>query len=59
MFLLSDSTKDRLLYIAHEDQMLMSLIWLKDAGNQTDCINAVKTTIEQLGGLDVLVSNSV
>ncbi|KAJ5408384.1 hypothetical protein N7509_002267 [Penicillium cosmopolitanum] len=29
-----------------------------DAGNQTDCINAVKTTIEQLGGLDVIVSNS-
>ncbi|KAJ5973883.1 hypothetical protein N7481_011093 [Penicillium waksmanii] len=29
-----------------------------DAGSQTDCINAVKTTIEQLGGLDVIVSNS-
>ncbi|CAI7574780.1 hypothetical protein N7533_002636 [Penicillium manginii] len=29
-----------------------------DAGSQTDCVNAVKTTIEQLGGLDVIVSNS-
>ncbi|KAJ5085544.1 hypothetical protein N7532_010315 [Penicillium argentinense] len=29
-----------------------------DAGNQADCANAVKTTIEQLGGLDVIVSNA-
>ncbi|KAJ5774559.1 hypothetical protein N7457_009455 [Penicillium paradoxum] len=29
-----------------------------DAGVKEDCINAVKTTIEKLGGLDVIVSNA-
>lgn len=29
-----------------------------DAGSKTDCVNAVKTTIEQFGGLDVIVSNA-
>ncbi|CEJ54480.1 hypothetical protein PMG11_00788 [Penicillium brasilianum] len=29
-----------------------------DAGSQSDCINAVKTTIEQLGGIDVVISNA-
>lgn len=24
-----------------------------------DCVNVVKTTIEQLGGLDIVVSNAV
>ncbi|GAT21688.1 NADP(+)-dependent dehydrogenase [Aspergillus luchuensis] len=30
-----------------------------DAGVQNDCVNAVKTTIDQLGGLDIIVSNAV
>ncbi|PWY76409.1 NADP(+)-dependent dehydrogenase [Aspergillus sclerotioniger CBS 115572] len=29
-----------------------------DAGRQSDCVNAVKTTIQQLGGLDIVVSNA-
>ncbi|KAJ5157476.1 uncharacterized protein N7482_008576 [Penicillium canariense] len=29
-----------------------------DAGSQSDCINTVKTTIEQLGGIDVIISNA-
>ncbi|KAJ5195070.1 Short-chain dehydrogenase/reductase SDR [Penicillium cinerascens] len=29
-----------------------------DAGSQAECTNAVKTTIEQLGGLDVVISNA-
>ncbi|KXG45316.1 Short-chain dehydrogenase/reductase SDR [Penicillium griseofulvum] len=29
-----------------------------DAGVKDDCVNAVKTTIEKLGGLDIIVSNA-
>ncbi|GKZ63286.1 hypothetical protein AnigIFM49718_011357 [Aspergillus niger] len=29
-----------------------------DAGLQSDCVNVVKTTIDQLGGLDIIVSNA-
>ncbi|PLB41766.1 SDR family NAD(P)-dependent oxidoreductase [Aspergillus candidus] len=29
-----------------------------DASRQADCANAVKTTIEQLGGIDIIVSNA-
>ncbi|KAJ6187010.1 hypothetical protein N7519_001918 [Penicillium mononematosum] len=29
-----------------------------DAGVKDDCINAVKTTIEKLGGLDIIISNA-
>ncbi|GKZ28767.1 hypothetical protein AbraIFM66950_000122 [Aspergillus brasiliensis] len=29
-----------------------------DAGRQSDCVNLVKTTIDQLGGLDIIVSNA-
>ncbi|OKO93933.1 Granaticin polyketide synthase putative ketoacyl reductase 2 [Penicillium subrubescens] len=29
-----------------------------DAGSQSDCTNVVKTTIEQLGGIDVVISNA-
>ncbi|EKV08373.1 Short chain dehydrogenase, putative [Penicillium digitatum] len=29
-----------------------------DAGVKDDCINAVKTTVEKLGGLDVIISNA-
>lgn len=32
---------------------------LKDAGLQSDCSNVVKTSIERLGGLDIVVSNAV
>lgn len=31
----------------------------QDAGVQADCIRTIKTTIEQLGGLDVVISNAV
>ncbi|CAI7592639.1 unnamed protein product [Penicillium pancosmium] len=47
-----------LVNLPYEGLILTSSLSLKDAGSQTDCINAVKTTIEQLGGLDVIVSNS-
>lgn len=30
-----------------------------DANRRQDCSNAIKTTIEQLGGLDIVVSNAV
>lgn len=31
----------------------------KDAGVREDCVRVVRTTIESLGGLDVVISNAV
>jgi hypothetical protein len=31
----------------------------QDAGIKQDCINTVKSAIEQLGGLDIIISNAV
>ena len=32
---------------------------MQDASLAEDCSRAVKTTIEQLGGLDIVISNAV
>lgn len=32
---------------------------MQDAGLVDDCKKAVKTTIDQLGGLDIIISNAV
>jgi NAD(P)-dependent dehydrogenase (short-subunit alcohol dehydrogenase family) len=31
----------------------------QDAGVKQDCVNTVKSAIEQLGGLDIIISNAV
>ena len=36
-----------------------TLSYHKDMGVREDCSNVVKTTIEQLGGIDVIISNAV
>lgn len=41
------------------DALTLSYMWKQDAGVKDDCINAVKTTIEKLGGLDIIISNAV
>ncbi len=34
-------------------------LYVKDAGVLVDCVRMVKSTIEALGGIDVIVSNAV
>lgn len=45
--------------LSRVDPLTLSYIWKQDAGVKDDCINAVKTTIEKLGGLDIIISNAV
>lgn len=41
------------------DGLIFAFITIQDAGLLEDCKKAVKTTIDELGGLDIIISNAV
>jgi NAD(P)-dependent dehydrogenase (short-subunit alcohol dehydrogenase family) len=42
-----------------QGKVILTLFLCQDMGVREDCSNVVKATIEQLGGLDIVVSNAV
>ncbi|OOQ83970.1 putative NADP(+)-dependent dehydrogenase [Penicillium brasilianum] len=54
----SKETADKVASDLAAEYNVKTIVIQGDAGSQSDCINAVKTTIEQLGGIDVVISNA-
>ncbi|KAI1923407.1 hypothetical protein LOZ58_004726 [Ophidiomyces ophidiicola] len=57
-YIFSEDCATALAKKLEQDHKVKTIILQGDVGSRTDCENLVKQTIEQLGGLDIIISNA-